>query len=96
LRIYPYAFLRACLRRLQARGEDFGVYLHPWELDPEHPRVALPFRVAATHYFNLRATERRLRALLRDFAFAPLCQVHAHRLPRAGGSVDVSSAGAAG
>ena len=39
-------------------------YLHPWELDPGHPRIDLPRRIALTHYVNLNATERRLRRLL--------------------------------
>jgi len=50
-------------------------YLHPWELDPAHPRIALPRRIALTHYVNLSATERRLRRLLRDFRFAPMREV---------------------
>ena len=43
-------------------------YLHPWELDPDHPRIPLPRRIALTHYFNLRATEPRLRR-----RWVPLC-----------------------
>jgi hypothetical protein len=49
--------------------------LHPWEIDPEHPRIPLPRRVALTHYFNLPATEGRLKRLLNDFTFAPMKEV---------------------
>ncbi len=50
-------------------------YLHPWELDPDHPRIDVPRRIALTHYHNLGATEARLRRLLRDFRFAPVKEV---------------------
>lgn len=70
LRIYPYWFQRLLLRRLERRGEHIGLYLHPWELDPEHPRIKLPLKVSATHYFNLKSTYSKLDALLTDFEFA--------------------------
>jgi polysaccharide deacetylase family protein (PEP-CTERM system associated) len=75
-RIYPYAFTRQGLSAINRAGRPFVFYLHPWELDPEHPRIRLPRRVAGlTHYFNLGATEGRLRRLLHDFKFAPMREV---------------------
>jgi polysaccharide deacetylase family protein (PEP-CTERM system associated) len=75
-RIYPYAFTRRGLGAINRQGRPFVFYLHPWELDPDHPRIRVPRRVAGlTHYFNLGATERRLRRLLRDFKFAPMQEV---------------------
>ena len=80
LRLYPYSFLRWCLRRLERSGESIGIYMHPWELDPDHPRIDLPFRVAATHYVNLRSTRGKLEALFRDFQFAPYRDVYSAEL----------------
>jgi polysaccharide deacetylase family protein (PEP-CTERM system associated) len=74
-RMYPYAFTRTAFRSINRGGHPFVFYLHPWEIDPDHPRIRLPKRVAATHYVNLRATEPRLKRLLRDFRFAPMCEV---------------------
>jgi len=74
-RIYPYALSRAALRSINWEGHPFAFYIHPWEIDPDHPRVALPRRIALTHYFNLRATEGRLRRLLKDFSFEPMGEV---------------------
>jgi polysaccharide deacetylase family protein (PEP-CTERM system associated) len=74
-RIYPYALTRAAFRSVNAAGHPAVFYVHPWELDPEHPRIPLPRRIAATHYVNLGATERRLHRLLRDFRFAPMGEV---------------------
>ena len=74
-RIYPYAVTRAAFRAINREGRPVAFYLHPWEIDPAHPRVPLPRRVALTHYFRLGVTESRLRRLLRDFDFAPMKEV---------------------
>jgi polysaccharide deacetylase family protein (PEP-CTERM system associated) len=71
LRIYPYWLQRTLLRRLEARGEHVGLYVHPWEVDPEHPKLDLPFRVSATHYWNLDSTLPKLERLFQDFSFQP-------------------------
>lgn len=74
-RIYPYWFTRLALEAVTRAGQPMVFYLHPWEIDPDHPRIPLPRRIAATHYFNLGATEGRLRRLLGDFRFAPMGEV---------------------
>lgn len=74
-RIYPYALTRRAFRSINRAGRPAAFYLHPWEIDPDHPRIPLPRRIALTHYFNLGATERRLRRLVRDFKFAPMKEV---------------------
>jgi polysaccharide deacetylase family protein (PEP-CTERM system associated) len=51
-------------------------YLHPWEIDPEQPRVeSAPWLRRVRHYRNLHRTEPRLRQLLRDFRFDCLASV---------------------
>ncbi len=74
-RIFPYLFTRTAFASINRTGQPVVFYIHPWELDPEHPRIPLPRRVAATHYVNLKATEPRLRRLLSDFSFAPMREV---------------------
>lgn len=75
-RIYPYQLTKQALKAVNRSGNPVTFYLHPWELDPDHPRVKVPRRIAGlTHYFNLGATERRFRKLLRDFRFAPMKEV---------------------
>jgi hypothetical protein len=74
-RLYPYSFTRHGLRSLNARGQPFAVYVHPWEFDPEQPRLK-PGRLRAfRHYVNLHRTKSRLRRLLRDFAFGTISEV---------------------
>jgi polysaccharide deacetylase family protein (PEP-CTERM system associated) len=71
-RLYPYRVTRGCLRSINKGGRPFAVYLHPWELDPDQPRLS-PGRLAAfRHYVNLKRTEGRLKKLLKDFRFGTL------------------------
>lgn len=74
-RIYPYGWTKAAFRAINRGGRAAVFYLHPWELDPDHPRIPLPRRIALTHYVNLRSTEGKLRRLLSDFRFAPMKEV---------------------
>jgi len=75
-RILPYAWTRwgiARVNRVERQPAIF--YLHPWEIDPEQPRLTANALGRFRHYRNLHLTESRLRALMRDFAFGPLDQV---------------------
>jgi hypothetical protein len=48
-------------------------YLHPWEIDPDQPRVAGVGQLAtARHRLNLRSTARKLQALLTEFPFGTI------------------------
>ena len=74
-RLFPYYLSWYGMRRLNREGRPAVFYIHPWELDPDHPRLPLPRRIALTHYHNLGATRPRLRRLLRDLPFAPMGEV---------------------
>ena len=73
LRLLPYWYTRWAIRYLNHREKlAVCVYLHPWELDPEQPRMKGSLTARVRHYMGLRGTEWKLRGLLRDFKFAPL------------------------
>jgi polysaccharide deacetylase family protein (PEP-CTERM system associated) len=69
-RLLPYGWTRWGIRRVnRVEREPVVFYLHPWEIDPEQPRlnVGLPLRVR--HYGGLRQTRDRLQRLFKDFRF---------------------------
>ena len=74
-RLLPYRYTKLAIERCNAAGRPAVFYLHPWELDPEQPRVRLPRSKRFRHYHNLDKTERRLDALLGDFRFATVREV---------------------
>ena len=72
-RLLPYAWTRwgiERVNRLERRPAVF--YLHPWEIDPDQPRLRTGAVSRFRHYRNLDQTEARLRQLLKDFQFGPL------------------------
>lgn len=71
-RLLPYSVFRWALRRTNAEGLPAVFYIHPWEIDPDQPRVDAPWRSRFRHYTNLHRTERRLEALLDDFRWAAM------------------------
>jgi polysaccharide deacetylase family protein (PEP-CTERM system associated) len=73
-RIFPYGLTRAGLRRINAAGRPFAFYLHPWEIDPDQPRVKVGAVSRFRHYTNLSRCETRLRRLLAEFAFCPMAE----------------------
>lgn len=75
LRLLPYPVLKAALSKINREGHPAVLYIHPWELDPGHPRISLSRRIALPHYHNLHTTEGKLRKLLYAFEFAPLGEV---------------------
>ena len=74
-RLYPY---RWSLRLLQSVNEEqqapFMFYIHPWEVDPEQPRIKAKLKSRFRHYQNLKTTEHKLEKLLSDFRFGTLTE----------------------
>lgn len=68
----PYMFVHSALRAAERRGAPGTFYIHPWELDPDQPRVKAPFLTTLRHYGGLRRTIPRLRRLLSSFRFQPI------------------------
>jgi polysaccharide deacetylase family protein (PEP-CTERM system associated) len=69
-RLLPYAISRWGLASINRRErQPFIFYLHPWEIDPEQPRVPARWLSRFRHYTNLDKCEPRLRRLLREFRF---------------------------
>jgi hypothetical protein len=50
------------------------LYVHPWEVDPEQPRIAAHLRSRLRQYTGLSTTAGKLQRLLGDFRFAPIAE----------------------
>jgi polysaccharide deacetylase family protein (PEP-CTERM system associated) len=77
-RLYPYWLTRWGLQAVNRAGRPFVAYLHPWELDPEQPRLQPGRMKAFRHYVNLHRTEDRLAHLLSDFSLGTLAEAFTH------------------
>jgi polysaccharide deacetylase family protein (PEP-CTERM system associated) len=70
LRIFPFWYTRMGFRRVAAENAPLIVYIHPWEVDPEQPRLAGRLKSRLRHYTNLSKTQSRLSRLLQMGEFS--------------------------
>jgi polysaccharide deacetylase family protein (PEP-CTERM system associated) len=72
-RTFPYAVIRRAFLDAAERNAAGTFYIHPWEMDPDQPRVAgLPWTTRARHYAGLGRTASRVEQLLKEFRFCPI------------------------
>jgi hypothetical protein len=69
-RLYPYWFSKLGLKQINRQQKQFIFYLHPWEIDPEQPKISASWFSRFRHYNNLDKCEDRLKNLMTDFNFA--------------------------
>lgn len=65
----PYWLVSSAFADAEDRGVPATFYIHPWELDVEQPRIAVPFTTRLRHYGGLARTRPRLQRLLSCFRF---------------------------
>lgn len=66
LRLFPYFLIERGIKKINKLNQPAVCYLHPWELDPEQPRVN---SLGWYHYYRLSSTEAKFKRLLTDFKF---------------------------
>jgi polysaccharide deacetylase family protein (PEP-CTERM system associated) len=73
LRLFPSGLTRWGITRLNRRERmPAVVYVHPWETDPDQPRVGAPLASRFRHYVGLRSTLPKLRDLVARFEFGTM------------------------
>ncbi|MCU1254529.1 MAG: hypothetical protein JWM83_828 [Candidatus Angelobacter sp.] len=76
LRIFPSAITELAFRTFENNyRERVVVYLHPWELDPEQPRINGSMKSRFRHYTNLGRMHAKLQSVLRRHKFQPFQDV---------------------
>lgn len=68
-RLFPYFMTENFIKRLNRKGIPAIIYLHPREIDPQHPRLSLPLRERFIHYYNVKNTLEKLEKILKKFQF---------------------------
>jgi polysaccharide deacetylase family protein (PEP-CTERM system associated) len=83
-RLSPYPLFRLGLRWVNQREGNRGLfYFHPWEIDPDQPRVSgCGWKSRLRHYLNLHRMAGRLDRLLHDFTWDRMDVVFADLLAK--------------
>jgi len=72
-RILPYQVYAAGVRRILNNQGSFVFYLHPWEIDPEQPKVkGIKLNYRIRHYTGQKRAERKLDQLVENFKFTTI------------------------
>lgn len=71
-RLFPYALVQAGLKQAARRTMSGTFYIHPWEVDPEQPRIRVSALTRVRHYGGLASVQGRLDRLLREFRFTAI------------------------
>jgi polysaccharide deacetylase family protein (PEP-CTERM system associated) len=69
IRHFPYALIREAFRDCERSGIPGVFFIHPWELDPDQPRIDASWLTRVRHYRNLDRTSIRIERLLKEFRF---------------------------
>jgi polysaccharide deacetylase family protein (PEP-CTERM system associated) len=72
LRLLPFGLTRRALEEHRRNGQSTVFYIHPWEVDPEQPRLAVSPFARLRHYGGLGRTMPRLERLLSEFQFTSI------------------------
>ena len=80
-RLLPYAVSRWMIGRVNRVDRESAVfYFHPWEIDPDQPRIpGIDAKTRFRHYVNIPRMDRRLQALLGDFRWGRMDQIFLQR-----------------
>jgi polysaccharide deacetylase family protein (PEP-CTERM system associated) len=77
-RLLPYGFSKWAFKQVNAAGEPGIFYFHPWEIDPDQPRVPdAPIRSKIRHYTNLDVMAPKLRRIMAAFEWGRVDMVAA-------------------
>ncbi len=73
-RLFPYFLTKLLLEKINVKEQQpFVFYMHPWEIDPEQPRMKGAGMLSKfRHYNNLDKMAGRFEMLLDNFSFGPI------------------------
>jgi len=84
-RLYPYAVSKWAIDRVNDKDREAAIfYFHPWEIDPDQPRIDnLNLRTRFRHYQNLGQMERKINRLLADYRWRTVPEVYSSEITEA-------------
>jgi len=71
LRLFPYFLIRYMTNALNRGGRPVFYYIHPREIDPDHPRLSMGWKRHFKSYVNLSTTLPKLQRLINEYEFVP-------------------------
>ncbi len=86
LRLFPWQLTAILLTQIRSAGRPLNVYLHPWEVDVDQPRIAASLKSQFRHYQNLSTTAPKLTRMLSQFRLTTMTAALDHALKKGSGT----------
>lgn len=89
LRLLPLNFVKRSIAAINNKEKQPAIiYFHPWEFDPEQPKVKSSLITHLRHHVNIDKTQAKVEKLLKTFNFGPVRDVfEVHRSQSAGPAI---------
>jgi len=83
-RLYPYRISKWAIDRVNNTDNKSAIfYFHPWELDPDQPRISgIDLTTRFRHYQNLKNMGNKISILLGDYHWRTIPEVYADELQK--------------
>ncbi len=80
-RLYPYWLSKRRIDNyLKTEQQPYSFYFHPWEIDPQQPRIAgVSAKSKLRHYMNLSKMEGKVIRLLEDYQWDTMASVYLNK-----------------
>lgn len=76
LRLFPAPLVAWAIQAINTKEKQPAIiYFHPWEIDPQQPRIKAGIKSRFRHYLNLGRMELKIRYLLNNFRFSPATDI---------------------
>jgi len=75
LRLFPYPLIRKNAKTVLKQGRPVIFYIHPREIEPDHPRLRMNLKRKFKSYINLKTTIKKIENILSDFEFTTFAEL---------------------
>jgi polysaccharide deacetylase family protein (PEP-CTERM system associated) len=77
LRLAPLSLVQMMAAKVRSEGRSVIWYVHPREIDPDHPRLAMPLKRRFKSYVNIHGTAAKLKTILESSSFVTMGELAA-------------------
>lgn len=82
LRLLPWHVTKHLLKKVRRQNRPLNIYIHPWEFDPDQPRIQASLKSKFRHYQNLKTTASKITRMLQSFQLTTMSNVVRECLPK--------------
>ena len=68
LRLFPFSLIQMMSHKVLKDNRPVIFYVHPREIDPNHPRLSMNLKRKFQTYFNISTTEKKIKRIIDTFS----------------------------